>query len=207
MKFWIITLTLLMAISFTMCACSHENDEPELKEEPTPNHANEPDPAAGDGKVLVAYFSCTNTTEKVAEVIADMTSGALFRIEPQEPYTSADLDYNRDCRANREQNNLSFRPAINSMPMNLEECEVIFLGYPIWWGKAPRVICTFLESGDFRGKTVIPFCTSHSSGIGSSDTELHSLAEDAVWKQGKRFGGGAPTSEIEKWIKGLGIDL
>ncbi len=209
MKFWITTLTLLMAISFTMCACSHEKEDPEIKEEPTltPDPDPAPDPTTGQGKVLVAYFSCTNTTKKIAEDIADLTSGTLFRIEPQEAYTPADLDYNSDCRANREQNNPSSRPAIKGMPQNLAEYDVVFLGYPIWWGKAPRVIFTFLESGDFKEKTIIPFCTSHSSGIGSSDTELHSAAKAAVWKSGKRFGGGTSTSEIEKWINGLGIDF
>lgn len=207
MKFWIITLTLLMAISFSMCACSHEYDGPEIKEEPTPTPEQDPNPTTGHGKVLVAYFSCTNTTKKVAEDIADLTSGTLFRIEPREVYTSADLDYNSDCRANREQNNPSTRPEIKSMPENIDKYDVVFLGYPIWWGKAPRVIFTFLESGNFKGKTIIPFCTSHSSSIGSSDTELHSVAKDAVWKSGKRFGGGASKSEIEKWINGLGIDF
>ncbi len=207
MRFWINTLTLLMAFSFTMCACSHENEEPEIKEETTPTPEPNPNPTTGNGNVLVAYFSCTNTTKKVAEDIADLTSGTLFRIEPQEAYTSADLDYNSDCRANREQNNPSSRPAIKGMPDNLDKYDVVFLGYPIWWGKAPRVIFTFLESGDFKGKTIIPFCTSHSSGIGSSDTELHSSAKTAVWKSGKRFGGGTSPSEIEKWINGLGIDF
>ncbi len=192
-----------MAISFTMCACSHENEAPELADEIAPN----PNPADRLGKVLVAYFSCTNTTKEVAEEIAEITSGTLFRIEPQEAYTSADLDYNKDCRANREQNNPSSRPAIKGMPENLDEFDVVFLGYPIWWGKAPRVIFTFLECGDFKGKIIIPFCTSHSSGIGSSDTDLHSAAKDALWEAGKRFGGGTSTSEIEKWITGLGIEF
>ncbi len=198
-----------MAISFAMCACSHENDEPARNEEPTPTPepAPNPNPLPVEGKVLVAYFSCTNTTKEVAEEIVEITSGTLFRIEPQEEYTSADLDYNNDCRANREQNNPTSRPAIKRMPDNLEEYDVVFLGYPIWWGKAPRVIFTFLEGGDFSGKTIIPFCTSHSSGIGSSDTEFHSAAKDAVWKSGKRFGAGTSTTEIEKWINGLGINF
>ncbi len=207
MKFWIITLLLLMAISFTMCACSHEKDYPEIKEEPSPLPEPDPDPSTGQGKVLVAYFSCTNTTKRVAEDIADLTAGTLFRIEPQEPYTSADLDYNSDCRANREQNNPSTRPAIKGMPENLNEFDVVFLGYPIWWGKAPRVIFTFLESGDFEGKTIVPFCTSHSSGIGSSDVELHSVVEDVVWKPGKGFGSDVSESDIATWVNGLGIDF
>ncbi len=131
MRFWIITLTLLMAISFTMCACSHEYEGPEIKEEPIPTPELDPNPTTGQGKVLVAYFSCTNTTKKVAEDIADLTSGTLFSIEPQQAYTSADLDYNSDCRANREQNNSSSRPPIKGMPENLDKYDVVFLGYPI----------------------------------------------------------------------------
>ncbi len=211
MKYWIITLTLLMAIPFTVCACSHETDEPEITAKPAPapepTPEPEPDPEPEGGKVLVAYFSCTNTTKSVAENIAGITDGNLFRIEPQQPYTSADLNYNTDCRANREQNDPSARPAIKGMPENPDEYQIVFIGYPIWWGKAPRVISTFLESGDFSGKTIIPFCTSHSSGLGSSDTDLHPLANDAAWKPGKRFGAGTTKPEIERWIKSLGIDF
>lgn len=211
MKPWVISFSFLMALSFTMGACSHGNDEPIINGTPTPSPQPQPQPTPNptpeDGKVLVAYFSCTNTTKGIAEDIADITSGSLFRIEPETPYTSADLDYNHDCRANNEQNNPSSRPDIKEMPRNIDEYDVVFLGYPIWWGKAPRVILTFLESGDFKGKTIIPFCTSHSSGVGGSDTELHPLVKDADWKSGKRFGAGTSKSEIENWINTLGIDF
>ncbi len=207
MRFRILSMTLLMAVSFTMMACYHEKEGPENEENQTQVPDPDPNPATGRGKVLVAYFSCTNTTKKVAEDIAELTSGDLFRIEPQEAYTSSDLDYNSDCRANREQNNPSSRPEIKGMPETLDKYDVVFLGYPIWWGKAPRVIFTFLESGNFNGKTIIPFCTSHSSGIGSSDTELHSAAKDAIWKSGKRFGAETVKSELEKWINTLDIDF
>ncbi len=130
MKLWIMTLALLMALSFTMCACSHASEEPEIKEEPELTPEPETTPAAGGGKVLVAYFSCTNTTKGVAEDIAGLTHATLFHIEPQVPYTSADLDYNKDCRANREQNNPSARPAIKGMPENLDEYDVSFSVIP-----------------------------------------------------------------------------
>ncbi len=211
MKIWLLSVTLLLGVIFTMCACSHEIDGPEPNEQPTqtpePEPKPTPTPTTGAGKALVAYFSCTNTTKKIAEEIASATSATLFGIEPQVAYTSADLDYNTDCRANREQNNPAARPAIKGMPEKLDEYDVVFLGYPIWWGKAPRVISTFLESGDFKGKTIVPFCTSHSSGIGSSDTELHSLAKGAAWKPGKRFGAGTSEAEIEEWVKGLDIEF
>ncbi len=198
MRYLILSFALLFSCSLTMCACSQDHDEPAAKEDT----ATEPD--RKDDKVLIAYFSCTDVTKGVAEEIADITSGTLFRIEPREAYTAADLDYNSDCRANREQQNPAARPAIKELPADLTEYDVIFLGYPIWWGKAPRVISTFLEGADFRGKTSVPFCTSHSSSLGSSDTDLHSLAPDAVWKPGKRFPRGATKAQIESWINGLG---
>lgn len=189
-------------IPLTACAsCTTKDDDP-ITENPTPDST----PSAETGRnVLVAYFSCTGITEGVAEDIADITGASKFRIEAAVPYTDADLDYNSDCRANREQNNPKARPATKSMPDGLDRYDVVFLGYPIWWGEAPRVISTFLESGDFKGKTIVPFCTSHSSGLGSSDRNLHSLAPDAVWIPGRRFAGNAAKTELEKWISGLDI--
>lgn len=124
-------LSMIMAmVSLTVCtSCTTENDEP-IKEEPGTEN---PEPSSGtEGKVLIAYFSCTNTTKGVAESVADITDGDLFRIEPAIPYTSADLDYNSDCRANREQNNPAARPAIKNKVENLKDYEIVFIGYPIW---------------------------------------------------------------------------
>lgn len=152
-------------------------------------------------KVLVAYFSCTNTTKNVAEKINDQISGSdIYRITPAVPYTSADLNYNTDCRANREQNDATARPAISGGVENIEQYDVIFIGYPIWWGQAPKIIYTFFESYDydFVGVTIIPFCTSGSSGIGSSATNLHSLAPSANWKSGARISGTNVSSLISQ---------
>lgn len=191
----------MLLFSISACAsCNTTTEDEPLKENPTPETG-----AVNGRDVLVAYFSCTGTTEGIAEGIADITGASTFRIEAEEPYTAADLDYNSDCRANREQNNPHARPAIKSMPDGLDRYDVVFLGYPIWWGEAPRIISTFLESGDFKGKTIVPFCTSHSSGLGSSDRNLHSLAPDAVWIPGRRFAGNTSRTEIEKWISGLDI--
>ena len=99
------------------------------------------------------------------------------------------------------------RPEIAGSVENMEDYDVIFLGYPIWWGDAPRIINTFLESYDFSGKTIVPFCTSNSSGIGSSDRDLHSMASDADWLSGQRFSSGASEATVENWINGLGLDL
>jgi flavodoxin len=133
--------------------------------------------------MLITYFSCTGTTEAVAKSIADATGGTLSKILPETPYTTADLDYNDgSSRANKEQDDAAARPAIKDGAANANKYDIIFLGYPIWWGQAPKIIYTFLESGDFSGKTIVPFCTSGSSGIGTSDANLHSLAYKAMEK-------------------------
>ncbi|WP_325199985.1 flavodoxin [Oscillibacter sp.] len=179
---------------------------PKDGETPAPAPAPEPE-AAGDGKVLVAYFSATNNTENVANHLKDILSADLYEITPETPYTAADLDYNSDCRANREQNDAGARPAISGRVEDMELYDVIFLGYPIWWGQAPKIISTFLESYDLSGKTIVPFCTSGSSGIGSSATNLHFLAGSATWLDGQRFSGGASRSTVEAWVNGLGLTL
>ncbi|MGM9645891.1 MAG: flavodoxin [Eubacteriales bacterium] len=152
-----------------------------------------PNKPTDEQKILVAYFSCTNTTKGVAETICGQIEGAdIYRITPTVPYTSADLNYNNSsCRANREQNDSSARPEITGSVENIEQYDVIFIGYPIWWGQAPKIIYTFFESYDydFDGVTIIPFCTSGSSGMGTSATNLHSLAPNANWKSGARISG------------------
>ena len=163
-------------------------------------------PDSTDGKVLVAYFSATNTTKGVAEKIAASTGGTLYAITPAVPYTSADLNYNTDCRANREQNDSSARHEISGSVENIGEYDIIFIGYPIWWGQAPKIIYTFLESYDFGGKTIIPFCTSGSSGVGSSATNLHGSVSGATWLDGTRLAGNASQSSIDGYVAGLGFN-
>lgn len=175
--------------------------------EPNPDPEN-PDSQPTAGRALVVYFSCTNTTKGIADRIAEVTETATWRIEPEEPYTSEDLDYsNSSCRANREQNDPSARPAIKGRCEDIADYDVIFLGYPIWWGKAPKVIFTFLEGHDLTGKTIVPFCTSHSSGIGSSDTDLHQLATGAEWKQGRRFNGSETEETIKNGIESMDLNF
>ena len=170
---------------------------------------SEAETPAQESKVLIAYFSATNNTEGIANHIKNIlgADAGLYEIVPEQPYTSADLNYNTDCRANREQNDASARPAISGRVENMEQYDVIFLGYPIWWGQAPKIISTFLESYDFSGKTIVPFCTSGSSGIGSSASNLHSLASNATWLDGQRFSGGASRSTVESWVNGLDLTL
>lgn len=157
-------------------------------------------------KILVAYFSCTGTTEKVAEKIADKTNGTLYKIVPQTPYTSEDLNYsNPNSRTSIEQNDEDFRTEIAGKIENFEDFDVIFIGYPIWWGKAPKIIYTFLEEYDFGGKTVIPFCTSGSSGIESSIPPLKTITPNATFLNGKRFSPQVSDEDIAKWINDLNI--
>ena len=172
-------------------------------EEPSP----EPTPEEGTD-VLVAYFSATGNTENIAEHLVSILDADLYEIVPQVPYTSEDLDYRRDdCRANQEQNDPAARPSIYGSVENMEDYEVIFLGYPIWWGDAPKIISTFLESYDFNGKTIVPFCTSGSSSIGGSVSDLEALTSGATWLDGQRFSGSASQETVSQWVDFLGLDL
>jgi diketogulonate reductase-like aldo/keto reductase/flavodoxin len=152
------------------------------------------------GKVLVAYFSATGNTRPVAEKVAEVTGGDLFEIVPAQPYTAADLNYNTDCRANVEQNDPNARPAIVSNVENMEQYVAVLIGYPIWWGRAPKIIHTFLETYDLSGKTVATFCTSGSSP--HEDATLRDYEPNATWLEGRRFSG---TSQVEDWVNGLGL--
>lgn len=153
-------------------------------------------------KTLVAYFSATGNTKSIAEGIADGLFADIYEIVPKEPYTDADLDYNDDnSRSTLEMNDSSARPEISGTIENFEQYDTIFLGYPIWWGDAPRIMDTFVESYDFTGKTVIPFCTSGGSGIGSSAGNLEKLAGTGNWLDGQRFSAGESAKEVQDWAK------
>ncbi len=155
--------------------------------------------------ILVAYFSATGTTRPLAEYAADILNADLYEIVPEQPYSDDDLAYYTGGRADTEQNDPASRPAISGSADNMEQYDVILLGYPIWHGQAPKIIYTFLESYDFSGKTILPFCTSHSSGIGSSADNLHDLTSGANWLDGRRFAPGASKEEIENWLNENGI--
>ena len=158
-------------------------------------------------KIMVAYFSATNTTKGVAEHIADGLHADLYEIVPEEPYTDADLNYNdNNSRTTIEMNDPDARPAISGSVENMEEYDIVFIGYPIWWAEAPRIISTFVESYDFSGKTIVPFCTSGGSGVGSSATNLEQLTSGATWLDGKRFSGGVSSEELMEWVNGLGFE-
>ena len=154
-------------------------------------------------KKLVAYFSASGVTAKVAETLAEAIGADIFEIEPKVPYTEADLNWmDKNARSTIEMNDPASRPEIAVKRDNMKDYDTIFVGFPIWWYVAPTITNTFLESYDLTGKTIIPFCTSGSSGIGSSAENLHSLcSESAVWEDGRRFGSGISKDEIADWIQ------
>lgn len=158
-----------------------------------------------DKKTLVVYFSATGTTEEAARKIASATGGDIMAIEPAQPYTSADLDWNdRNSRSSVEMNDLKSRPQIKPATKNISDYDVVFIGYPIWWDLAPTVVNTFIENNDLKGKTVVPFATSGGSGIRNSVSRLKSNYPEINWKESKLLNG---TSEkaIAKWIESLNL--
>ena len=159
---------------------------------------------AEHSEVLVAFFSATGTTKGVAEKIASVTGGDLYEILAAEPYTADDLNYNdNSSRSTKEQDDKSARPEIGSEEISLEGYTTIYLGFPIWWGEEPRIMDTFVEKYIFEGITVIPFCTSGSSGIGRSGPNMEELAGSGTWLDGKRFDGSVSEEELQSWIEGI----
>lgn len=161
--------------------------------------------AKGKSKVLVAYFSATNTTKGIAEKVANVSGGDLYRITPAERYSAKDLDYTREsCRAVKEQKNKKVRPSMKGSCAGVQQYNTIFVGFPIWSGAVPRLINTFMESYSFAGRTVIPFCTSGGTGIGKAVKTLKSVTKGKVtWRPGKQFDGNESKTEIAKWVNGL----
>lgn len=233
-KFAAFLLTLLMVVSLAACAGNSESNEtssPDMEssvsEETSVPEESEPEsestqsdeteetkPAPASDtevegtKVLVAYFSATNTTEGVAEHIANGLNADLYKIVPEEPYTDADLNYNdNNSRTTLEMNDSNARPAISGSVENMEQYDIVFVGYPIWWGDAPRIVSTFMESYDFSGKTIVPFCTSGGSGIGSSASNLEQLTSGATWLEGRRLNGSDSQDTVMEWVNSLGLNL
>ena len=202
-KYFALILSLLLAL-VGLSACA---GDPGQDNNNNNNNGGTTPPVVAAGKVLVVYFSCTGTTEGVAEIIAEVTGGFLHEILPEDPYTDEDLDYYSGGRADQEQADPNVRPAIANSVEVMEDYDVVFLGYPIWHGQAPKIIYTFLERYDLSGKTIVPFCTSGSSGIGSSADNLHSLAPEAEWRDGTRFSGNANEQTISDWLEGLDLNI
>ena len=153
-----------------------------------------------ENKVLVVCFSATGTTRGVAEKIAALTGAELIDLLPAQPYTTEDLNYNdRTTRATVEQNTPDVRPEIAN-EISLDGCTTLYLGYPIWWGQAPRIMSTFVESHDFTGITVIPFCTSGSSGAGRTGETLGEQAGTGTFLSSTRFSGSVSEADLQQWI-------
>lgn len=160
------------------------------------------------GKTLVVYFSATGTTQGVAQTIADTVGADLFEVVPSDPYTSDDLNWtNNDSRVSREHNDEGLRAvALESTDVDgWDDYDTVFIGYPIWWGIAAWPMSSFVAVNDFTGKTVIPFCTSTSSGIGQSGELLAELADAGTWLDGQRFSRSSSEADIASWVNGLNL--
>lgn len=180
--------------------------EPSENSEPEAEASENPDPEPEGSKILVAYFSATGNTEGIAQKLAEGLEADLYEIVPETPYTSDDLNYSdSSSRSSVEMNDPDARPGISGSVENMEQYDVVLIGYPIWWGEAPRIMSTFIESYDFSGKTLAAFCTSASSGFGSSDSALREATDSSTWLDGIRFSSGASDEEILEWAGGLGI--
>lgn len=151
-------------------------------------------------KTLVVYFSCTGNTKAVAEKIVELTGADIYEIVPENPYTDADLNYNNsDCRANKEMDDPSARPAIGSNAIAISSYDTVLIGFPIWWGTMPRIINTFLDTYDLSGKTILPFCTSGGSGVSKSVSDIKAAEPSAQVKDGLKAGS-ASDSAISRWL-------
>lgn len=216
----LIALLLSLMLVFSLAACgnnpqaaetepatstpvSEETQEPETSEE-----TEATDTESTGGKTLVVYYSASGNTENVSNVIAKTLGADLFELEPVEPYSNDDLNWtNDDSRVTREHENEDERDVelVSATVDNWSEYDTVFIGYPIWWGIAAWPVDEFIETNDFTGKTVIPFATSASSGMGQSGELLAEMAGTGDWQEGQRFRSGASEDDIVAWVEGLGL--
>lgn len=225
-----LSLAAVMALSLAACGQSETADDSQSagqsQEEPstpapTPTPENGEDTPAPDasepedsqsvenGGVLVVYYSATGNTEAVAGYIAEATGGDLFELEPAEPYTDADLNWtDENSRVTLEHEDESLRDVelVADTVDNWDSYDTVFIGYPIWWGIAAWPVDTFVEANDFTGKTVIPFCTSSSSGLGQSGELLSEMAGTGDWLEGQRFRSSASQEDVTEWVDSLGLN-
>ena len=211
-----------MALSLAACggdtsAADGQTAEDQTREETTPSTDASTDAAPEDsgdagaadgGNVLVVYYSATGNTENVANHIAEATGGDIFEITPAEPYTSDDLDWtDENSRVSREYADESLRDvALTATEVkNWDGYDTVFIGYPIWWGVAAWPASSFVAANDFTGKTVIPFCTSSSSGLGESGDLLAELAASGDWQEVERFRSSSSQEDVNEWVDSLGL--
>lgn len=214
----ITSILLALVLVFSFAACSNNSDNSastansttstpagkQSTDESSDNNTN----SSSNSKILVVYYSATGSTKAVADTIADTTGADLFEITPVVPYTSDDLNWTNDnSRVSVEHNDESKRdvPLTKTTPDNWADYDTVFIGYPIWWGIAAWPVNNFVEGNDFTGKTVIPFCTSSSSGLGQSGDLLADMAGTGNWQDGERFSSGASSSKVESWVNGLDL--
>ena len=212
------SLLLACVMLFSLAACEQAATATEVEAQTpaetdpsaqtTPTDEAAPADETAGGSVLVAYFSATGNTENAANYIADATGGDLFTITPAEPYTSDDLNWSdEDSRVSREHEDPSLQTVelTETTPENWETYDTVFIGYPIWWGVAAWPVSSFVAANDFTGKTVIPFCTSSSSGLGESGALLEQAAGTGEWLGGQRFSGGVSESDVAQWLDSLSL--
>ena len=191
----------------TVAPAEEPSAEP-TESEPTAPAETEETVQAQNGKTLVVYYSASGNTKRVAEDIAAAANADLFEIVPTEVYTGDDLDWtNADSRVSREHDDESLRdvPLTTTEVPDWDSYDTVFIGYPIWWGSAAWPVNGFVQANDFTGKTVIPFATSASSGMGQSGSLLAEIAGTGDWQEGQRFASSASTADVENWIGGLGL--
>ena len=206
-------MVICLLLSLTACGVdsgTNSNTEPSATQSQAETPSSEPaaEPTEEAAKMLVVYFSATGTTQGVAQTIADTVGADLFEVVPSDPYTSDDLNWtNNDSRVSREHNDEGLRAvALESTDVDgWDDYDTVFIGYPIWWGIAAWPMSSFVAVNDFTGKTVIPFCTSVSSGIGQSGELLAELADAGTWLDGQRFSRSSSEADIASWVNGLNL--
>lgn len=223
-KLTALLLSVVLALSLAACGSANKpassTTQPETSA-PTEQPATEPSessstaPAESEpetqpetGKTLVVYYSASGNTERVAKDIAEAAGADLFEIVPTEVYTSEDLNWtNSDSRVSREHDDESLRdvPLTTTEVPDWDSYDTVFIGYPIWWGIAAWPVDTFVKNNDFTGKTVIPFATSSSSGMGQSGSLLADMAGTGEWQEGQRFSSGVSGDDVQSWVNGLGL--
>ena len=218
-KIFSLSLAAVMALSLAACGQSNGTDDSQStsQSQETPSSITSQEPSGstsapdaseptGDGNVLVVYYSASGNTEAVAGYIAEATGGDLFAITPAEPYTSDDLNWtDANSRVSQEYADESLRDVelTTTKVENWDSYNTVFIGYPIWWGIAAWPTDSFVEANDFTGKTVIPFCTSSSSGLGQSGELLAELAGTGDWLEGQRFRSGVSQEDVSEWVDSL----
>ena len=205
-------LLLSVVLVLSLAACGSANKPASSTTQPesssTAPAESEPETQPETGKTLVVYYSASGNTERVAKDIAEAAGADLFEIVPTEVYTSEDLNWtNPDSRVSREHDDESLRdvPLTTTEVPDWDSYDTVFIGYPIWWGIAAWPVDTFVKNNDFTGKTVIPFATSSSSGMGQSGSLLADMAGTGEWQEGQRFSSGISSDDVQSWVNGLGL--